>query len=73
MDEENQRLVELLRGSSATEVRLFMDYDPGRPEPEVPNPYYGGPEGFELVMDLVEDASERLPEDIRRHWRENCG
>lgn len=26
----------------------------------VPDPYYGGPEGFELVLDLVEDACENL-------------
>jgi protein-tyrosine phosphatase len=68
MDEENRRLVEpLCRGeNSSVEVRLFIDYAPGRPESEVPDPYYGGPEGFELVMDLVEEASEGLLEDIRR-------
>jgi protein-tyrosine phosphatase len=69
MDEENGRLVEPLcrdESSPSVEVRLFMDYAPGRPESEVPDPYYGGPEGFELVMDLVEEASEGLLEDIRR-------
>ena len=73
MDEENRRLVEpLCRGeNSSVEVRLFIDYAPGRPESEVPDPYYGGPESFELVMDLVEEASEGLLEDIRRrHLRD---
>jgi protein-tyrosine phosphatase len=34
----------------------------------VPDPYYGGPDGFERVLDLVEQASMGLLKDIReRH------
>src|SRR3954470_5971272 len=74
MDEENRRLVEPLCRSGVAEVRLFMDYASGRPESEVPDPYYGGPERFELVLDLVEEASEGLLEDIRRrHLQDGCG
>jgi hypothetical protein len=47
-------------------VRLFLDYAPELAEQEVPDPYHGGTEGFELVMDLVKAASEGLVEDIRR-------
>jgi len=32
---------------------------------EVPDPYYGGPEGFEEVLDLLEDACTGLLEDLR--------
>jgi len=32
---------------------------------EVPDPYYGGDEGFELVLDLLEDAGEGLYEYIK--------
>lgn len=32
---------------------------------EVPDPYYGGDAGFELVLDLIEDASDGLLERIR--------
>jgi protein-tyrosine phosphatase len=35
------------------------------PEGEVPEPFNGGPEGFEHVLDLVEEASGRLLKDIR--------
>ena len=50
-------------------VRPFLDFASGRPEREVPDPYGGGPEGFELVMDLIEAASEGLLKDIReRHF-----
>ena len=32
---------------------------------EVPDPYYGGPAGFEHVLDLVEDACEGVVERLR--------
>jgi low molecular weight protein-tyrosine phosphatase len=66
MDEENRLLVEPLCKGGRAEVRLFLDYAPGFPQREIPDPYYGGRDGFELVMDLVEAASEGLLEDIRR-------
>jgi protein-tyrosine phosphatase len=31
---------------------------------EVPDPYYGGPEGFEQVLDLLEDACSGLLEEL---------
>ncbi len=68
MDEENRRLVEPLCKGDTAEVRLFLDYAPEFPQREIPDPYYGGREGFELVMDLVEAASEGLLEAIRRRY-----
>jgi protein-tyrosine phosphatase len=67
MDEENYRAVaSLCRGSAV--VRPFLNLATDSPEREVPDPYYGGPDGFEHVLDLVEEASEGLLEDIReRH------
>ncbi len=50
-------------------VQLFMDYAPDLPEREVPDPYYGGPHGFERVMDLIEEAAEGLLRNIRQHYR----
>jgi protein-tyrosine phosphatase len=35
-------------------VRLFGDFDPVDPGGEVPDPYYGGPQGFEEVLAMVE-------------------
>jgi protein-tyrosine phosphatase len=64
VDEDNYRAVSsLCRGSAV--VRPFLDFAAGFPEREVPDPYYGGPEAFEYVLDLVEDASEGLVADIR--------
>ena len=67
MDEENYRSVAgLCRGSAV--VRPFLDFSTDFPETAVPDPYYGGPDGFVRVLDLVEGASEGLLEDIReRH------
>nr|MDQ3589641.1 low molecular weight phosphotyrosine protein phosphatase [Actinomycetota bacterium] len=67
MDEENYHVVSsLCRGSAV--VRPFLDFATDSPEREVPDPYYGGADGFERVLDLVEEASEGLLEDIReRH------
>lgn len=70
MDEDNYHMVSsLCRGSAV--VRPFLDFATDSPEREVPDPYYGGPDGFEHVLDLVEEASEGLLEDIRkRHLKD---
>ena len=47
-------------------VHLFLEFAGARRTLEVPDPYYGGPSGFELVLDLVEDASRGLLDRIRR-------
>ena len=67
MDEQNYRTVaSLCRGSAM--VRPFLDFAPHSPEREVPDPYASGPDAFERVLDLVEEASEGLLDDIRdRH------
>jgi len=71
MDEDNyQAVAALCRGSAV--VRPFLDFAADSPEREVPDPYYGGSEGFDHVLDLVEEASEGLLEDIReRHLNQS--
>jgi protein-tyrosine phosphatase len=44
---------------------LFLDVMPELGVREVPDPYDGGPDGFERVLDLIERASEALVADIR--------
>ena len=70
MDEQNYRAVaSLCRGKAV--VRPFLDFAPHSPEREVPDPYGGGHDSFEYVLDLVEEASEGLLDDIRdRHLTE---
>ncbi len=62
MDEENYRRVAGICNGGA-EVRPFLDYASG-PETEVPDPYYGGPGGFEHALDLIERASEGLLAEV---------
>ncbi len=66
MDQDN--LVMLHEQSEAAhreKIRLFLEFGSG-PETEVPDPYYGGATGFERVLDLVEDASRGLLENLRQ-------
>lgn len=54
--------------ASDTRARLFLEYARHHAEREVPDPYYGGADGFERVLDMVEDAAEGLLQHIcERH------
>ena len=50
-------------------LKLFLDYAPHLNVEEVPDPYYGGRNGFERVLDLIEAASEGLLEDIKKQHK----
>ena len=39
-------------------IKLFLDFAPEQDERNVPDPYYGGQNGFDHVFDLVEVASD---------------
>ena len=64
MDESNRADVQRLvarAGRHAPQVRLLREFDPeAGGDLEVPDPYYGGPDGFELVHDIVERACAGL-------------
>lgn len=47
-------------------VRLFGDFDPETPGAEVPDPYYGGSQGFEEVLDMIERTCRALVPRIER-------
>jgi protein-tyrosine phosphatase len=47
-------------GGARDKIHLFLDFHHDPPFREVPDPYYGGPEGFHKVLDLVESASDGL-------------
>ncbi len=70
MDKANLSILQLLAPpASDAQVRLFLEYARHHVEREVPDPYYGGADGFEQVLDMVEDASEGLLQHIRkRHF-----
>lgn len=65
MDRANLREVEAMRPSDHDgHIGLFLDLAPSLGVREVPDPYYGGEDGFERVLDLIEAASDSLLERI---------
>jgi protein-tyrosine phosphatase len=51
-----------------SKIRLLREFDPesaGAPDLDVPDPYYGGPHGFETVLDQVEAACRGLLDELR--------
>jgi len=61
MDEANlARLQHMAPSGSINRARLFLEFAGESLRADVPDPYYGGAEGFELVLDLLESASRRL-------------
>jgi protein-tyrosine phosphatase len=49
-------------------LQMFLSYAPNLEYDEVPDPYYGGPTGFERVLDMIEEAAAGLLQDIQlRH------
>jgi len=67
MDRENyENLLDICPNGLESKIRLFMEFAPARSEKEVPDPYFGGPAGFDRVLDMIEDAATGLLEDIRK-------
>jgi len=67
MDEVNLRALERLCPSRhAHKLKLFMEFGTNAAPREVPDPYYGGEQGFERVLDMVEEASQGLLAHLRQ-------
>nr|WP_319269347.1 low molecular weight protein-tyrosine-phosphatase [uncultured Draconibacterium sp.] len=66
MDDSNmQNLKSMARnGNDLQKLHKMTDFSSDGRYDEVPDPYYGGADGFELVLDLLEDACEGLLKDI---------
>lgn len=66
MDRSNlDALARVVPEADRHKVQLFLDFAPEAPKREVPDPYYGGPEGFVEVLELVEAASRGLIAALR--------
>lgn len=65
MDAANlARLHELSPAGTANRARLFLEFAGEIERRDVPDPYYGEPADFELVLDLLESASRRLLQQL---------
>jgi len=62
-DADNREHLERLAPNEAAskKIHLLRDFDPASPRgSDVPDPYYGGPQGFEDVLDICEAACRGL-------------
>jgi protein-tyrosine phosphatase len=65
MDDENVRALKRIAAREHVhKIRLFTEFG-SKGASHVPDPYAGGPQGFEIVLDLVEDAAQGLLRHIR--------
>jgi len=65
MDDSNFSDLEAVAGDVANNLFMFLKFAENFSETEVPDPYYGGDQGFEHVLDLIENASQGLLADIK--------
>lgn len=63
MDRSNVDDLKRLAGASGHKVHLFMEHALGTRR-DVPDPYYGGPAGFENVYRMIREASEALADKV---------
>ena len=62
MDRENYQDILYLdrEGKYEGKIRLICDFTTEKPDKEIPDPYYGGADGFDYVIDLLYDACAGL-------------
>lgn len=68
MDDSNYDNILRLAPDVESEAKVFrmMDFSKKYENDHVPDPYYSGAEGFELVLDLLEDSCDGLIEKVKK-------
>ncbi len=70
MDRDNYRNLKAICPDGMEErLHLFLNFASELDEDEVPDPYYGGKDGFEQVFAMVQEAATGLLDDIRSRYR----
>jgi protein-tyrosine phosphatase len=66
MDGDNLEAIEEIRRAAGGTARVgrLRDWDPERSSHDVPDPYYGGPDGFDVVQDIVERSCAALLDHV---------
>lgn len=68
MDNENfNNVQEMANGNQPEKIARMRDFDPDPGNGEVPDPYYGGPEGFENVFQIVKRSCQQLLGELEPH------
>ncbi len=67
MDRANlDNLMRLAPEGAKERIKLFMEFARNFDDDEVPDPFYGLGHGFDLVLDMVEDAAQGLVENLKQ-------
>jgi len=67
MDNDNiEEMKKIAPAHLQHKISLFLEFAKNHEETEVPDPYYGGVNGFRFVLDLVEDASDGLLAQLKK-------
>ena len=73
MDSKNLKdLNAIYPDGGRAEVSLFLNFASAAATKEVPDPYFGGVQGFEVVLDLVEDAARGFLQHLLKRHRSNA-
>ena len=68
MDNDNLHAVKSLikdhKNPVNSKIKLILDYSNNSQLEEVPDPYYGGQNGFDKVLDLLDDAIDGLIDSL---------
>lgn len=74
MDRSNHAALDRLRSDDApARLELFLRYAPETGLDEVPDPYFGGAQGFARVFDMIEAAAAGLLDDIQKTYDLSAG
>ena len=67
MASQNHSALSMMAPTNAQDrIRMFLSFAPKEGITDVPDPYYGGANGFDHVLDLVEAASLGLLQELRK-------
>ena len=70
MDKNNfDNLQRMATPEQLSKIHLLMEYARNFDDHEVPDPYYGLGHGFDLVLDMVEDAAQGLVGVLKKQVR----
>ena len=64
MDISNMNNLKDLGHDGKAEIKLMRDYDLGHEGSDVPDPYYGGPRGFQNVYDILDRSTKNLLDSL---------
>jgi protein-tyrosine phosphatase len=68
MDDENfGNVKQMANGEQSTKIGRMRDFDPTPGDGQVPDPYYGGAQGFENVFQIVKRSCTTLLDELEQH------